>query len=346
MTIAFTLCSNNYLAEAKTLGDSVLKHNPSWKFVIGLVDRKSDAVDYALYKSFEIIETEQINISGFPAMVRQYNIVELNTSVKADYFDFLFRKYNDGELNVFYLDPDILVYHSLEILNAVLKDHDIVLTPHILSSIPDDGLFPNEQLFLQCGIYNLGFIGLKNSDTSRQFITWWKNKLHKYCYSKPGAGLFVDQLWMNFVPYMFGKSFILKHPGANAAYWNLHERNFYRQDGTWLVNNEPLLFYHFSALSYRKENNISKYCTRYTLDNRPELAALIEDYKDRLKANNYSELRKVPCVFIAERNAYLKEQRKLLYRQKPHKWLKHFVSGLIPRKIKAALLDDGTKEYD
>ena len=35
----FTLCAANYLAHAKTLGESLAQHNPDYHFVIGLVDR-------------------------------------------------------------------------------------------------------------------------------------------------------------------------------------------------------------------------------------------------------------------------------------------------------------------
>jgi len=34
-----------------------------------------------------------------------------------------------------------------------------------------------------------------------------------------------------------------------------------------------------------------------------------------------------------------------LYKQKPYKRFKHFISSLIPRKVKDALLDDGTNNY-
>ncbi len=37
--IALTICSINYLAQAKSLGDSLLKHNPEYTYLIGLVDR-------------------------------------------------------------------------------------------------------------------------------------------------------------------------------------------------------------------------------------------------------------------------------------------------------------------
>ena len=45
MQIVFTLCSINYLAQAKTLGDSVLRHNPGYKFIIGLIDKNHTNVD-------------------------------------------------------------------------------------------------------------------------------------------------------------------------------------------------------------------------------------------------------------------------------------------------------------
>ena len=39
MKIAFTICSLNYFAQALSLGESLSKTNPHYKYVIGLVDR-------------------------------------------------------------------------------------------------------------------------------------------------------------------------------------------------------------------------------------------------------------------------------------------------------------------
>ena len=61
--IAFTLCSNNYLAQAKTLGDSFVRHNPAGHFVIGLVDRRREDVDYAALGPFEILPVEDLRYS-------------------------------------------------------------------------------------------------------------------------------------------------------------------------------------------------------------------------------------------------------------------------------------------
>jgi hypothetical protein len=61
--IIFTLCSNNYLAQAKTLGDSVKKFNPDVLFVIGLVDKLHPEIDYSFstrLKLFRLIQSAMI----------------------------------------------------------------------------------------------------------------------------------------------------------------------------------------------------------------------------------------------------------------------------------------------
>jgi hypothetical protein len=73
MVLVFTLCSNNYLAQAITLGNSLLVYNPDYIFKIGLVDRSSDTINYTNIP-FEIIEVESIGIKAFDDMFKRYNL--------------------------------------------------------------------------------------------------------------------------------------------------------------------------------------------------------------------------------------------------------------------------------
>ena len=90
MKIAFTVCSNNYLSQAKTLGDSLKKYSPEYTFFIGLCDRRSKQIDYTDYGSAEILEVEKLEIPNFEWMTDNYNIIELNTSVKPYYSNIFF----------------------------------------------------------------------------------------------------------------------------------------------------------------------------------------------------------------------------------------------------------------
>ena len=73
MTLAFTLCSINYLAQAQTLGQSLRKTNPNVEFVIGLVDRL-DNVDFEPDKipPFQLLEIDKINIECLRFNIQQF----------------------------------------------------------------------------------------------------------------------------------------------------------------------------------------------------------------------------------------------------------------------------------
>ena len=70
MTTVFTLCSANYLAHAKTLGDSLMEHNPDYHFVIGLVDRLPKELEPAYWHPYELISVEELGVPTFEEMAR------------------------------------------------------------------------------------------------------------------------------------------------------------------------------------------------------------------------------------------------------------------------------------
>ena len=324
MTLAFTLCSINYLAQARTLGDSLRETNPDYKYVIGLVDTLNGAnLPDALVPDYLMIEVDTIGIPGFAAMCDRYDITELNTAVKPFYIDYLYKTYPDADA-VIYFDPDIIVFQPLHDLNRALTTYSLVLTPHTCSPTPDWER-PNEQHHLNTGIFNLGFIGLRNDATARQFVDWWKDRLVYECRIDLCAGLFVDQHWVNFAPVYHDSVLIDRHLGYNVAYWNLHERYFSQDEaGQWHVQNpdavttdletnatdEPLQFFHFSGYNPDRPNEISKYQTRYDFDNnghrnvgladrqRPDVRPLFDLYRERLLANHNEQYRQYPCVYI------------------------------------------------
>jgi lipopolysaccharide biosynthesis glycosyltransferase len=203
MNIAFTICSNNYLAQAKTLGDSFLNYNKDIQFFIFLCDEKLPNFDYEDFNEFKLVTYKELNIESIHSLLEKYNIVELNTAIKATCFKYIQEHIVQVE-KIIYLDPDIEVYNSLHILFDELDLNDIVLTPHLLKPLHLDSLSPSESLFLNHGIYNLGFIGLNIKKTnSLSFLNWWEERLFKYCYNDLCNGLFVDQLWINHVPIFF-----------------------------------------------------------------------------------------------------------------------------------------------
>lgn len=342
MNIVFTICSNNYLAQAKTLGDSLIKNNPGYTFIIGLVDEYSKEIDYSFFQAFTIIPVYKINIPDFDSLWKKYAIVEFNTCVKASYLKYIFNSYPQTE-TVCYLDPDIIIYHSLRILEDAFVDHDLLLTPHIISPINLDGKRPGENIFLNFGLYNLGFLGVHRNCTSNGFLDWWEKRILSLGFHDISNGLFVDQLWINFVPLFYDKVKILKDAGLNAAPWNLHERTINEsvEKGIRMMDGSPLYFYHFSSYRFSEPDTMSKYYNRNNFQTHPELKAIYDEYLDALIKNNIESLSVIPCAYVEKQKQYLDAQmvvpsRKEAYFTKMKSRIKLFIPPVI-LKIKIAL---------
>jgi hypothetical protein len=293
--IAFTICSNNYLAQAKSLAESYLRYHPSHTFKIGLVDRNLNGIEYHITREVELIPVENIAIDEFFEIKNKYNITELNTAVKPSYFNYFFQKYKAN--HVIYLDPDILIFSPLVELENILEIKNIVVTPHILTPI-DDEYAPTDYHTLRGGIFNLGFIALSNYNKVTHFLTWWHNRVVKYGYADFARSMFYDQIWLNYLPTMFDEYYIIKHPGYNMANWNLHERQL-AYDGTdWIVNNQyPLRFFHFSGYKLTQPDILCSYNTRYNFSNRPDVKNIFTKYYSQVLFHDWEKIHKIKCFY-------------------------------------------------
>lgn len=295
----FTIVSNNYLHFARTLLQSAARHHSGAKLYCVIVDTdRSPAA--ALANEFEAIAIDELPLPDGQDFLFQYSVLELNTAVKPWALQHLL---DLGHQQVFYIDPDIQIHQPLQEVQQLLAEGaDIVLTPHLLAPMDDDG-HPSELDIRRAGTYNLGFCAVRDTANTRRYLTWWQGKLRRDCVVAHDRGVFVDQSWVDLVPGMFENVAILRHPGYNAAYWNLAQREVAREDGAsgrWLVNGEPLVFFHFSGLNPLDPRKISKHQSRFTLDDLGSaVRALIGDYCQQVIANGIKVYKVLPYGYGA-----------------------------------------------
>lgn len=286
---ACTIIAKNYFAFARTLAQSFLSLHPGHKFYVLVVDDFEGHIDPA-DESFEIVRLSELSIPNLPGFCFKYNVKELCTAAKAHLLDYLLHEKSVGKL--LYLDPDILVTGRLDALYERLDGSDIVLTPHLDTSYPDDDLLPDDGYILRAGQFNLGFIGVNASENAKSFLEWWKPRLYKKCVIDLQGGYFVDQKYIDFVPIFFENVFIERGLGYNVAYWNLHSRRVGRADGAWTCNGGPLYFFHFSGHapgSAEISSHIPGSMARHRLSSRPDLRELFAEYDRLLVGNGHRE---------------------------------------------------------
>lgn len=280
MRAAFTICTNNYLAQVKVLAESIKNYAPEYRFYLFLADEFDNGIDYKGL-GFEVILAKSLPIDFF-SLVKKYNIIELNTCIKASCFKYLFKETKADIIH--YFDPDIALFNDIQHLDNHFNTSSILITPHILTPITWQEGSPNENLFLNHGIYNLGYLGLKKSKDTFELLDWWENRTLNWGYYRTRQGLFVDQLWINYVPIFFpDSSKVLTDPEFNMGPWNLHERSLSYTEGKFMVNNKyPLTFYHFSSYKFSQHEISSNY--RYTFATNPDMRQIYDLYRDKMLA--------------------------------------------------------------
>lgn len=297
MNCAFTICAKNYLAQALTLRESFLKHNPSLNFFIFLADKIDGVEDVD-----GVVALDKSWIPDWVNMAFKYDVIEFNTSIKPFCFGKLFK---EGYEKVIYLDPDIYVTRPLDYIYECLNNRSVVLTPHYCDIEEHFDGAVSEETFNKVGIYNLGFCALKNDKVGQEIAKWWQNRLQYKCYSQSSEGLFVDQKWMDYIPGFFpDATCVSSHLGMNVAIWNLHERElFIDEKQGYMIRRKktgdefPLLFFHFSGFDPFETTVINRRHPQFNVTTYPSFKPIIEEYRERVYANGYDRFSKMTYGF-------------------------------------------------
>lgn len=289
-----TIISKNYLPQARALAESLRSAHPESSLYVLLVDRVDGYFDPAA-EPFRTIPIEDLPIPDLPRFCFQYSVLELNTAAKPYLLAYLLSKYQPEKL--VYFDPDILVLRPLDDLCRALDEWNIVLTPHITEPYPRDGKRPDELAILLAGTYNLGFIAVANTPEVERFLVWWQDRLYGSCRNDPPAGLFVDQRWIDLAAHYFEGVRVLREPGYNVAYWNLHSRRITLEGGEIRVNREPGWFMHFSGHDPSRPDEISRHQNRLSMADLGDGRHLFARYADALHRHGYRQCLRWPYFF-------------------------------------------------
>lgn len=283
---ACTIVARNYLPSARVFAESLTAVHPECRVTVLVVDGPGDPSDR---DRFRVLQLEDI-IPDEEERRRQtfmYDVTEFSTAVKPLLLRYLL---SEGAPAVLYFDPDIEFFGAVDHLWRLAAERRIVLTPHILTPLPEDGYEISDLAVLRAGLFNLGFIGV-GADTAG-FLEWWSGRLRRHCLSDPGNGLFVDQRWVDYVAAVFPHH-VVRDPGYNVAYWNLHERSVVETESGFTVNGAPLRFYHFSGFNPDVPHLLSKHQgpnPRVLLSEQPAVQELCRRYTARLRGHGYGAL--------------------------------------------------------
>jgi len=309
----FTSAAANYLPKVRVLFETIKKHHPEWHLHLLLVEEVNSGICTAQDLGAEITLAKDLNIPAWTSWSFCHSIVELCTAVKPFMLEKLLCQ--EDATAVLYFDPDIALYSRLDDLSSEFEGASLLLTPHQCEPQLDlEAVISQEITSLQRGIYNLGFIGVKADEEGKAFAQWWKQRLYYFCRDDVPNGLFTDQKWIDFVPAFFSSVSVLRSSRFNVAAWNLNRRKLsMNASGNYLVDDQPLGFYHFTGLdSHNHELMLLKFP-----EQRTTASSLIAGYMGRLKANGEESVKQLWTYGAFSDGKEIQNLHRELYRDDP-----------------------------
>ena len=220
----FTSAAVNYLPKVRMLCRSIRRFHPEAVIHLVLADERPPWLRAEDEPFDAVLGIDELGIPDWRAWSFTHSIVELSTAIKPFALQHLLRRPDCG--TVLYFDPDMVLFSRVDDLLATLERSNLALTPH--QNRPDatlEAILDNEVASLRHGVFNLGFIGVANTEEGRRFAGWWAQRTYHLCRAEVENGLFTDQKWMNFAPIFFDGVAIVKSSRHNVATWNLTTRH-------------------------------------------------------------------------------------------------------------------------
>jgi hypothetical protein len=95
------------------------------------------------------------------------------------------------------------------------------------------------------GKYNVGWLTFRRDAQGLACLAWWRDRCLEWCYDRLEGDRFGDQKYLDQFETLFSGVLVLDDAGVNLAPWNLANHQLHEQDGRLVVDQRPLIFFHF-----------------------------------------------------------------------------------------------------
>jgi hypothetical protein len=260
MTAFICICSEEYLGYYKVLYESIKKYCPQVTPILYFIgqnppyDKFNRCIDITRwYENCNPSYDKLTKICSLRAKVvlnafkRGYEKV-IFTGAKVEFFDYPYKL----------IDP----------LSVIQNPFKAVVTPHILEPLPEDDLFPSNAAVSFTGHISTDVVSFLNCDEIRKFLTWQDEIMKTKCSTT--AQTYLDQSWLNFLPFFVDDVKILRDPAYNIAYWNYKQRDL-----------DNIVCFQYSGLDLDNPKSISTHQNRYQAEG--YFLNFLEHYAKRVK---------------------------------------------------------------
>lgn len=236
-----TYLDQHYLTRGLALYHSLQNHCPEFRLWILCMDHTAQEI----LAKLNLPDVHPIPLEEFEKNDEPLLRAKQNRSRIEYYFTctpslplYIINHFNHVDL-ITYLDADLFFFSDPAPLFDELGCGSIAIVGH---------RFPARLKNLEkYGLYNVGWLSFRNDKIGLECLNWWRNLCLEWCYDRVEEDRFADQKYLDRFPERYGHDVIIQHKGANVGPWNIENYNLHTNGKTVLVDDQPLIFFHFQG---------------------------------------------------------------------------------------------------
>ncbi len=242
MNFFCTYCDQGYAARLICLYESLVAQGEAFRLYVLCFDAKTEAVvqsvgrpDLVAIPLAEVLRAD----SAFAAVREQRTPVEFFFTATPVLVRHCFNR-EPAAKRMTYLDADLFFFGPASLVFAEQGDASVGLVPHRFPARLAERLV--------YGTYNVAWVSFRRDRDGLAALEWWRERCLEWCHDRLDQGRFADQGYLDEFPRRFGGVRALDHPGINAAPWNVADARLIEREGRLLIEERPLVFYHFQGI--------------------------------------------------------------------------------------------------
>jgi hypothetical protein len=234
-----TLFDSSYLIKGITLIRSLSKHaHPFTLWVLCMDTLCFDILHHMNLPNVHLITLEKFEDPLLLNVKQSRTKGEYCWTCTPSLLLYIFRHHKHVDM-LSYVDADLFFYTSPRKIYEEFGNKSILI-------ISQKHKYNKHCLNTAFGKFNVGMLVFRNDTNVLTCLNTWRKNCLRWCYKRSENGLYGDQGYVSDWPHQYKKVHILKNPGAGLAYWNIGFHMISKIKNMILVNNSPLIFYHFA----------------------------------------------------------------------------------------------------
>ncbi len=274
-----TFLDKKYLLQGLALYNSLNKFCPDFKIWVMCLDDES----YNLLQKLHLNNMLLVSMKELESP----RLLEIKNDPSRFYLGILkphFIKYvlnKNPEIDLIaYLDADVYLFYSPIKFYEDFEHNsssNILITPH---------RFPEKREYLEHknGIFNNGIMCFKNNPIGLACLQGWCEDCIQHCDNRLTEGFYSNQKYLDKWPGQFPGVFISQDKGVNLAPFNVRQYKIKKDDNSIHVDENLLIFYHFSSLRIYSPKDFLLFDYAYTQKiSRQTISLIYRPYLKELK---------------------------------------------------------------